>query len=216
MRDGYVINPPALLARFVLGAGLLLLAWSYALPLYLATLTPFVNGMLRLEHLPLAFELDDQTLLLICRDPSGATWRFLFLGSDAACLAAVGAAALFAATPGLKLRPRICWLSGAVALFWMIDILILYIGAHSAVLNNLEGFASQAQFPLVVQEHGFLTRSSARSYADAVGMWTASGSPALLLLIWFAAAGRSLLPSNGRATSPAPYRGGTEILPAAT
>ena len=201
MRDGGAMSPPALLGRLALAAGLLLLAWSYILPLYLATLIPFVNGLLGLEHLPFAFEYEGQALLLACQQPDGAVRRFLFTGHETACLAAVGAAALFAATPGFGFRSRICWLTGAVALFWMIDILVLCAGAHIAILNYLDGLPPEHRGSLLSHGSQLLARSSPHFLADLVGLWNVSGSPALLLLIWFFAARRRLLPPIGRPPS---------------
>jgi len=182
-----------LLGGFTLVAGLLLLTWSNLSSFYLATLTPLVNSLLRFEHLPFAFESQDHGLLLACRLPDGALRRFQFSGPEMACLATVGAAALFAATPGFGVRWKIRWLAGVMALFWVIDALVLYAGAHIAFLEYLDTLSPQPRRQLL-EESGRLASDRREFFTSLVGLWSVWGSPTLLLGVWFCAARCRLLP----------------------
>lgn len=188
------LNPLSLLGRFCLSALVLLVLWYYVSPLFVATLMHPVNGLLQLEHLPFALEQQDQLLLLACPRPDGLLQRFQFTGHETAFLTSVGAAALFAATPGYGWRWRARWLTGMLVLFWALDLLVLYAGAHVAFLGYLDSLSAAQRHALRPMDGWLLAGGSQETISGWIGIWSVWGSPVLLLTAWSVAVRNRLLP----------------------
>ena len=187
------IAPFAQLGRFAAVAGLLLVCWDYLSPIYLATHIPLANHLLAWEHLPFAFQLHENQLLLACRQPDGSLHRFLFTGHDIPSLTIAVAIALFVATPGYGIRWRLGWLAGAITLFSLLNGLILYAGALLTIRDYLANLPADHLRQLLPAGAEFSV-DNPPALDRLIGLWSIWGSPALLLALWFFAARDRYLP----------------------
>ncbi len=188
------ISPFAQLVRFAAVTGLLLLLWNYLAPIYLAANIPLANLLLAWEQLPFAFQLHHSDLLLACRQPDGSLHRFLFTGHDIPTLTIAVTVALFVASPGYGIRWRLSWLAGVIALFSLLNGLVLYAGSLLVIREYLATLPADYLRQLLPAEAEFSIDGYQTSLDHLIGLWSIWGSPALLLAVWFFAVRERYLP----------------------
>lgn len=174
------------LMRFTAVAGLLYGVWPVLAPVYLATVTPVVNGICDLAHLPVQLEVRGQALVVVYA-LGGTVLRLEAQQYQAACLNLIAALALVTATPSRSPGWRLQWAAGVVGILWLTHVIGFLAETQIAVWRYLDGLpAGPDRGALAQAAQAHLARGWAELVAQAASRWNLWGRYAVPLALWFA------------------------------
>jgi hypothetical protein len=179
--------PISFFGRFLLIAALFSVLWELVATAYLSILLPIANILLDIGDTHTHLEIHSDGVLLVFEDLTGGIHRLRFSGYELIFLYPVATVALFAATPHLETGAKLRWCTGALVAFSALQIINLYAGTYSALIQYW------IQQPALRRENlahnGWPTDISTSYWHELFfAWWNTWGGQGLALVLWIWAA----------------------------